>query len=158
MDTTTYTTTRIGRNGKPLAGSPERKYLTDTAERAARNAARTTLTGRELRLGDVRQDGDVWTFTPMDGSPVIIRVTATTPRCTACGEPVEHIDGIGWVETAEGGHYDQCPERHDDDTDTAHGHTTAPQAADPDDTGCYGHESLDGAHMGETVYCNGTCR
>ena len=23
---------------------------------------------------------------------------------------------------------------------------------------CQGHESLDGAHMGETVYCNGTCR
>lgn len=23
---------------------------------------------------------------------------------------------------------------------------------------CEGHESLDGAHMGETVYCDGTCR
>lgn len=22
---------------------------------------------------------------------------------------------------------------------------------------CEGHESLDGAHMGETVYCDGTC-
>lgn len=23
---------------------------------------------------------------------------------------------------------------------------------------CEGHESLDGAHMGETVYCDGSCR
>lgn len=23
---------------------------------------------------------------------------------------------------------------------------------------CEGHESLDGAHMGETVHCDGTCR
>lgn len=29
---------------------------------------------------------------------------------------------------------------------------------DDDDLGCDGHESLDGAHMGETVYCDGTCR
>lgn len=29
---------------------------------------------------------------------------------------------------------------------------------DDDDEGCQGHESLDGAHMGETVYCDGTCR
>lgn len=28
---------------------------------------------------------------------------------------------------------------------------------DDDDPGCEGHESLDGAHMGETVYCDGTC-
>jgi hypothetical protein len=28
---------------------------------------------------------------------------------------------------------------------------------DPDDE-CEGHESLDGEHMGETVYCDGTCR
>lgn len=27
-----------------------------------------------------------------------------------------------------------------------------------DATTCEGHESLDGAHMGETVYCDGTCR
>lgn len=26
-----------------------------------------------------------------------------------------------------------------------------------DDNDCPGHESLDGAHMGETVYCDGTC-
>jgi hypothetical protein len=24
--------------------------------------------------------------------------------------------------------------------------------------GCQGHESLDGAHMGEAVYCDGSCR
>lgn len=33
--------------------------------------------------------------------------------------------------------------------------------AAPDDDeqgGCEGHESLDGAHMGETVYCDGSCR
>jgi hypothetical protein len=26
------------------------------------------------------------------------------------------------------------------------------------DDECEGHESLDGAHMGETVYCDGSCR
>ncbi len=31
-------------------------------------------------------------------------------------------------------------------------------AFDDEDEGCQGHESLDGAHMGETVYCDGTCR
>ena len=31
-------------------------------------------------------------------------------------------------------------------------------AGDDDDNECEGHESLDGAHMGETVYCDGTCR
>ena len=158
MNATTYTTTRMARNGKPLVGCPERRYLTDTAERAARNEARTILTGRELRLGRVRQDGNVWTFTPMTGSAVIIRVTVTPPTCTARGEPVEHIDGIGWVEVAEDGHYDLCPERYDEATGQERGHTTDPLPGDPDDAGCNGHESLDGAHMGETVYCNGTCR
>lgn len=28
---------------------------------------------------------------------------------------------------------------------------------DDDAAECEGHESLDGAHMGETVYCDGTC-
>jgi len=27
-----------------------------------------------------------------------------------------------------------------------------------DDDGCEGHESLSGAHMGESVFCDGTCR
>ena len=27
-----------------------------------------------------------------------------------------------------------------------------------EDEGCEGHQSLDGAHMGETVFCDGTCR
>lgn len=29
---------------------------------------------------------------------------------------------------------------------------------DDDDTGCPGHESLSGAHMGESVYCDGSCQ
>lgn len=29
---------------------------------------------------------------------------------------------------------------------------------DDDDEGCEGHESLAGEHMGETVYCDGSCR
>ena len=29
---------------------------------------------------------------------------------------------------------------------------------DDDDFGCEGHESLAGEHMGETVYCDGSCR
>jgi hypothetical protein len=30
--------------------------------------------------------------------------------------------------------------------------------AEDDDEGCEGHESLAGQHMGETVYCDGSCR
>lgn len=29
---------------------------------------------------------------------------------------------------------------------------------DDDETECEGHESLDGAHMGESVYCDGSCK
>jgi hypothetical protein len=29
---------------------------------------------------------------------------------------------------------------------------------DDDEAGCEGHESLAGEHMGETVYCDGTCK
>jgi hypothetical protein len=78
MSTTNYaifTSTRVGRNGNALAGSRERKYVTTTAERAARNAARATLTDREIAAATVQQDGDVWTFTPATGSPVRIRVS-----------------------------------------------------------------------------------
>jgi hypothetical protein len=31
-------------------------------------------------------------------------------------------------------------------------------AANDEGDGCDGHESLSGAHMGETVYCDGSCR
>ena len=35
--------------------------------------------------------------------------------------------------------------------------TPAPIDDEDDEPECEGHESLDGAHMGETVYCNGSC-
>jgi len=47
-------------------------------------------------------------------------------RCAACGEPVEHVSDVGWVEAKEGGHYDQCPARWDDATDTPRGHIVTP--------------------------------
>ena len=31
------------------------------------------------------------------------------------------------------------------------------EAGPMDPSECEGHESLDGAHMGETVYCDGSC-
>jgi hypothetical protein len=34
----------------------------------------------------------------------------------------------------------------------------AEEAEDDEDDECEGHESLDGAHMGESVYCDGSCR
>jgi len=49
---------------------------------------------------------------------------AEKPRtCTACGEPVEFYEGIGWVEIATDGHYDLCPDRYIEETDTQRGHT-----------------------------------
>jgi hypothetical protein len=75
MSTTTYTTTRIARNGRTTAGSPVRKYATTSAEQAARNAASATLTAREIAGATVEHAGDVWTFTPATGSPVRIRVS-----------------------------------------------------------------------------------
>jgi hypothetical protein len=74
MSTTTYSTFRIGRNGQYIAGSPVRKYATNSAEQAARNAARATLTAREIATATVEHEGDVWTFTPATGSPVMISV------------------------------------------------------------------------------------
>jgi hypothetical protein len=35
---------------------------------------------------------------------------------------------------------------------------TAELAEWDDDNDCEGHESLAGEHMGETVFCDGTCR
>lgn len=32
-----------------------------------------------------------------------------------------------------------------------------PEVTEDDDSGCEGHESLSGAHMGETVFCDGSC-
>jgi hypothetical protein len=34
----------------------------------------------------------------------------------------------------------------------------APESAEDDEGCCPGHESLGGAHMGESVYCDGTCQ
>lgn len=52
------------------------------------------------------------------------------PRvCRHCGEQIEHLDGVGWVETRsgdEGGTYDICPERYDEATDTQGAHQPAP--------------------------------
>jgi hypothetical protein len=75
MSTTTYTTTRIARNSRKVAGSTQRKYATTSAEQAARNAARATLTAREIANATVENDGDVWTFTPTTGAPVLISVS-----------------------------------------------------------------------------------
>lgn len=33
-----------------------------------------------------------------------------TATCLHCEEEIEHLDGVGWVETQEGGHYDICTE------------------------------------------------
>jgi hypothetical protein len=53
------------------------------------------------------------------------------PRiCQHCGEQIEHLDGVGWVETRsgdEGGTYDICPERYDEANDE-HG-THQPETA-----------------------------
>lgn len=47
--------------------------------------------------------------------------------CTACGEPVEFYEGTGWVEVARDGHYDLCPERYIEATDTQRGHVVGPK-------------------------------
>lgn len=30
--------------------------------------------------------------------------------CRNCKEPIELLEGIGWVEAEPGGHYDMCPD------------------------------------------------
>lgn len=78
MNAKTYTTSRIGRNGKALPGAQDRRYASATSADAARNAARATMRASEYATATVQQDGDVWTFTPATGSTgstVRIRVT-----------------------------------------------------------------------------------
>lgn len=75
MNATTYTTTRLGRNGKGLPGSTARKFASATPAIAAGHAARRLMSAGEYATADVQQDGDVWTFTPTTGSTVRIRVT-----------------------------------------------------------------------------------
>jgi hypothetical protein len=74
MNTTTFTTYRLGRNGMVLPGTT-RKYGSDTAAIAAGHAARRLMTAGEYATADVHQEGDVWTFTPTTGAQVIIWVT-----------------------------------------------------------------------------------
>jgi hypothetical protein len=47
--------------------------------------------------------------------------------CAACEEPIEFYEGTGWVEVAPDGHYDLCPERYIEATDTQRGHVVAPK-------------------------------
>lgn len=75
MNATTYTTTRIGRNGKALPGSASHRYASATPEIAARNEARATMRATEYATATVQQNGDVWTFTAATGSTVRISVT-----------------------------------------------------------------------------------
>lgn len=35
--------------------------------------------------------------------------------CEHCGEDVEYIEGVGWVEVATDGHYDICVENYTDE-------------------------------------------
>lgn len=75
MNAATYTTHRLGRNGRVLPGSTARKFASATPAIAAGHAARRLMTAGEYATADVHQEGDVWTFTPTTGTQVIIWVT-----------------------------------------------------------------------------------
>lgn len=75
MNTTTYTTHRLGRYGRVLPGSPSRQFASDSPAIAAGHAARRFMTAGEYATADVHQEGDVWTFTPITGVQVVIWVT-----------------------------------------------------------------------------------
>jgi hypothetical protein len=42
--------------------------------------------------------------------------------CRHCGQEIEHVDGVGWVEVEEGGHYDHCTENWTEDDLDGAGH------------------------------------
>lgn len=71
-----------------------------------------------------------------------------TCTCKHCHEGIEYIDGVGWVECDEDGHYDICPDNYVDENHYRNaGHELA----------CEGHESLSGP-IGNVTYCDGSCR
>lgn len=74
---TIFTTNRVTRNGKPVAGTFERKYRAADEATAAEIAASNSMTRAEYsKASSTRSADGVWTFTPATGSPVHIRVTA----------------------------------------------------------------------------------
>lgn len=90
--------------------------------------------------------------------------TIVTPPCMKCGER----STVELTETEraalETGALIQLalPERDADFRELVisgiHPACWAAMFPDEDDDECEGHESLDGAHMGETVYCDGSCQ
>lgn len=65
---------------------------------------------------------------------------------------------VGWMSDhiEPTGQYDLVIEVSNADGDVITRHEYEADLDDDDE--CLGHESLDGAHMGETVYCDGSCR
>lgn len=61
---------------------------------------------------------DQYIYGPVDESdcieraPMVYTTETGQHRCRHCGEPIEYLDGNvnAWVEIAEDGHYDQCPD------------------------------------------------
>ncbi|MBB3665971.1 hypothetical protein FB384_004930 [Prauserella sediminis] len=37
-------------------------------------------------------------------------IVKTRRYCFYCHEEIEHLDGVGWVEVGDDGHYDICPD------------------------------------------------
>lgn len=76
---TIFTTTRVTRTGKPMAGTFERKFRAIDEAMAAELAASNSMTRAEYAAASSsRSENGVWTFTPATGSPVHIQVSAIT--------------------------------------------------------------------------------
>lgn len=101
----TYTVTRVGRNGKPLTGAPVRKYQAADARTAgALYVAADGIDGARYVGGDA----GLFTFNPpADGAPVRVKVEAVEDtvshrkvwRCTQdSGSMYAKRDAYGFVE------------------------------------------------------------
>lgn len=76
MNRSIYTTTRVTSNGRPIAGTFERKYRAADEAAAAELSASNWMTRAEYSVASSSRSADgVWTFTPATGAPVHIRVT-----------------------------------------------------------------------------------
>jgi len=96
-----------------------------------------------------REDGKLPTFTLLGSYPLLYLDRYNNPMCADCAndpltEPPAVMGGVFYEGAAH--NCEVC----NIEIESAYG--------DPDEGSCEGHESLEGEHMGNTVYCNGDCR
>lgn len=108
----------------PSIGSPVHIRVTTELDAIDQTAHAAAVLADIQRTGEAKRAAIAALFGSTPAETVEPEDTAAETRtCTACGDAVEHLDGIGWVQVAPNGHYDLCPERYIEATDTQRGHT-----------------------------------